>query len=1352
MKKIFSLAGAFLLSGTFFASSSIAGEKTATEFYDFASFVAGGAPSLTTQADTIWQEGNNATSVFLVNDPTGTTSGETLKLKNRFAVNANSSAGYTMRWMWRAPGQPYQNGLAGNWNGKGVSVNTYNLSVMNLLEGDSISFAYTMQSGKTAELHVCSAGVLATTEGVSLDADAIVASGIKYVMIKDGNLDLYDTNNNMAIQNVTIVTEPEKIEVTDVFDFAAFVAGGAPTLTLQDEAIEQTGTNALPVYIINDPTATNSGATLKLKGRFAVNAGSTAAVQMRWMWRAPGNAWQNGLAGNWNNNGAAVSSYNLSVLNLEEGDSIQFNYTIRSGKPAELHICSSDVLVGTDETALEAEAVVVSGTKYIVKKAGNLDLYVTNDNFSLQSVAITYKTMSLPAPTIVSEGEEYGAVKVTVDGAEGTVYYSIDGGEARIYTEPFYLTKSSDVSAWYESNGVESVVADVRVRAGVIATPKVTVTKVFGVNREVSVATATGAATLVINEVATDNNFVETISESKDYVVVAKTFTEVGETRYEMVSDTAKVSIEAGTTIKLAAPTTLVSANYHYNVFDVLVNANQSSVLCQPVAKVVYVNPQGETETINSGDIVRNVTLGKFTAKAIAEGYDDSDVTTRWLKAQPAYDTLAVYDFQNDPELVGATMEIGPEEAGTAWEIGNQRYQKIYTLTAPAKMAGKFAMQGVANGANNGWWLRKHDTNMNYTGLCEGNSPRSAALLNLGKGAVAVFHINTNNPDQVNFQGGGQNDGEWTVDIQGSDVYVTMTKAGNLGFCLPKRTNPDVYIGSIIVLQSDAQTYDPSAKKAGAKGKNRFIELSTTTAGADIFFSLNEFSEISGELIDPVPVTPITSVFAKVKHVVASLDEVPAGFKGYSRLVSAAYNKVESVSSQEETVPSEIEGGEPTITVVYDTVVSKVPAVYEYYYYNNEVEEITADKTTGFFHYTGPFLISSATKVAAYAEYQGLLSETPVYEFTAGEPVKLNTPVFTWANETATFNASIEAVTKIDGDDAEVAADLYYTVAGGEEKKVTGTIVVPAANYGWMQLVARADGYEDSDITWRYADGRESYAEPYLALYNASDTIPANIDKMGDVEIKAGLDLDSVPAAFKSAGRIYFHVATTNYYGNLVAPFAMSNTDLESGAVAVLDGNGKKLTRGTEYVVYNMVANTVGTPTSGTFANNELVNSSLLEGDGMVRTGNITAKGNFLVKVAEDIAGKDLILQSKAAQQFPTSTISFVQPTAEGSWKLVANGRLETTTADFDVYVLNETGTKFEKSRTVAPWQTAILLDAASTETIAEFVLVDNAVGIGNVDAPVFEAGAIYDLQGRKVQKIQKGQIYIINGARFMTK
>ncbi|MBP5213264.1 MAG: hypothetical protein J6032_01440 [Bacteroidales bacterium] len=399
--------------------------------------------------------------------------------------------------------------------------------------------------------------------------------------------------------------------------------------------------------------------------------------------------------------------------------------------------------------------------------------------------------------------------------------------------------------------------------------------------------------------------------------------------------------------------------------------------------------------------------------------------------------------------------------------------------------------------------------------------------------------------------------------------------------------------------------------------------------------------------------------------------------------------------------------------------------------------------------YTEPFEITETTTVAAYANCMDVLSDvvTETIELD-NQIIKLNRPVITWAGTTATFSATV------DNSDVMAApeADLYYTVAGGEEVKAEGEIVVPAANYGWMKVVAKAAGYEDSDPAWRYADGRESYTEPYLALYNASDTIPANIDKMGDVEIKAGLDLDSVPAAFKSAGRIYFHVATTNYYGNLVAPFAMSNTDLESGAVAVLDGNGKKLTRGTEYVVYNMVANTTGTPTSGTFANNELVNSLLLEGDGMVRTGNITAKGNFLVKVAEDIAGKDLILQSKAAQQFPTSTVSFVQPTAEGSWKLVANGRLETATADFDVYVLNETGTKFEKSRTVAPWQTAILLDAASTETIAEFVLVDNAVGIGNVDAPVFETGAIYDLQGRKVQKIQKGQIYIINGARFMTK
>ncbi|MCR4790380.1 MAG: hypothetical protein K5839_04815, partial [Treponemataceae bacterium] len=900
-------------------------------------------------------------------------------------------------------------------------------------------------------------------------------------------------------------------------------AVATPGLSVDTEtSYAQSGTKASTVYLLKDPVSDQ--ATLNLKGRFAVNH-YTKSSQIYWLWRYKSSAaYNSGLGGGWNSKATELNTYfNFSILNLLEGDTVVVNYASKNDA-SKLYLCSGGVVASSDGTAMADSSILTSGAKYVVLKDGNLDCFVMNNNIGIQSVAITYTTTALPAPTITTEGEETGAVKVTVSDAEGTVYYAIDGGETQTYTGPFVMTTKGNVTAWYVSNDVESVVAEATVKAGVIAAPTVSVTKVNGIDRDVTIASATSVATLEINDVASANNFVETISASKDYVVVAKTATTIDEKEYVMSSDTTKVTIEAGSTIKLATPTTqIAAANYHYNLFDVLVNADQSSVLCAPAVKVVCVNPQGDTVTVASGEVVSNLSLGKFTAKAIAEGYDESDLTSRWLKSQPAYDTLAVYDFQNDADLVGATLAIGSEAVGTAWEIGNQRYQSIYEVTAPEKMAGKFAMQQVGNGASNGWWLRQNTSNLKYTGLCEGNSPRSAAILNLTKGTVVVFNVNTDNPDQINVQGGGDGDGEWTADIQGSALYVTMTKAGNLGFCLPKRTNPDVYIGSIIVMQSDAQTYDPSAAKVGAKDTGRFIELATTTSGADVYYTLTKsvvsekvaLAPAEGGSADTIIATPITAVNAKVKHVVESLDAVPSGYKAYTDLVTPAYNKFVSVNSTLK------EGSETEY--VYDTIVTEVPAVYEYYYYDNEVEEVTVDATTGYFHYDGPFLIDTVTTVKTYAEYQGLLSETPEYVFETGDSIKLNTPAFVWANAPATFNATVEAETKIDNDKADVPADLYYTLAGGEETKVTGTLVVPAENYGWMKLVAKAEGYIDSDVSWRYADARASHTEPYMALYNAYDTIPANIAKVGDVEIKAGLCLDSIPNAFTPAGRLFFH-------------------------------------------------------------------------------------------------------------------------------------------------------------------------------------------------------------------------------------
>ena len=106
----------------------------------------------------------------------------------------------------------------------------------------------------------------------------------------------------------------------ETYDFAAFVAGGAPTLTLTTTEVKQEGTNAKTLYVVGDQTNT-SGTTLHLD-RIALCSHQTSGVSMRWMWRSNNNAYQNGLAGNWNNKGSAVTSYNISILGLYEGDKV----------------------------------------------------------------------------------------------------------------------------------------------------------------------------------------------------------------------------------------------------------------------------------------------------------------------------------------------------------------------------------------------------------------------------------------------------------------------------------------------------------------------------------------------------------------------------------------------------------------------------------------------------------------------------------------------------------------------------------------------------------------------------------------------------------------------------------------------------------------------------------------------------------------------------------------------------------------------------------------------------------------------------------------------------------------------
>ncbi|MCI6509723.1 MAG: chitobiase/beta-hexosaminidase C-terminal domain-containing protein [Prevotella sp.] len=200
MKKLFTLFTLALLAALGLGGGNVA--LAAVETYDFAEFVAGGVPDLTLTSTEVIQAGTNAKTLYVVGNQTNKNGTTTLSL-NRIALCSHSKSNFNMKWVWRSSSSnAYQNGLGGSWNGKGSAVTSFNISILKLYQGDKVTITYAIRSGKSAQPHVCSSGVL-----TGLDAGAIIASKTTYTVAKDGNLDMYVTDNNMAIQKIVIESD-----------------------------------------------------------------------------------------------------------------------------------------------------------------------------------------------------------------------------------------------------------------------------------------------------------------------------------------------------------------------------------------------------------------------------------------------------------------------------------------------------------------------------------------------------------------------------------------------------------------------------------------------------------------------------------------------------------------------------------------------------------------------------------------------------------------------------------------------------------------------------------------------------------------------------------------------------------------------------------------------------------------------------------------------------------------------------------------------------------------------------------------------------------------------------------------
>lgn len=244
---------------------------------------------------------------------------------------------------------------------------------------------------------------------------------------------------------------------TETYDFASFVAQGTPTLKLTSTSVEQSGKNAKTVYVVGNQTS--GSITLDLN-RIALCSGATTNNQMRWIWRADNkNAYKNGLGGSWNTKGTAVTTYNISILKLTKGDKVTITYAIRSGKHAELHVCSDNIIStdGTEAKALKAEGVVASKTTYTVLTDGNLDMYNTNDNMAIQKIVIESNNIeeSIEKPELSIVGANGGdrtvSIKTNKTNADNatTTYYTTNGEDpttsSKVYNANITISSSDAI-------------------------------------------------------------------------------------------------------------------------------------------------------------------------------------------------------------------------------------------------------------------------------------------------------------------------------------------------------------------------------------------------------------------------------------------------------------------------------------------------------------------------------------------------------------------------------------------------------------------------------------------------------------------------------------------------------------------------------------------------------------------------------------------------------------------------------------------------------------------------------------------------------------------------------------------
>ncbi len=734
------------------------------------------------------------------------------------------------------------------------------------------------------------------------------------------------------------------------------------------------------------------------------------------------------------------------------------------------------------------------------------------------------------------------------------------------------------------------------------------------------------------------------ISDTTTVWAVASKVSAVADT-LTFSSATMETTLAAGTVLQLAAPTyvkatmdSATTAEYaKENLSAIIIEANQSSVLCTPTASITYeyFALNAETGRVSevadqSGaytDTLKALPLGLLKATASAEGYAPAE-SHMWLKA-PAnlqevwainFDTLAGYGWTGNPVISAAAFKVEDKEIGTI-TINNS------TLGHDTLINENFGLQTGTS------WLMRFQANgkVEQTGLYQYNSGgRAVGLANLKKNQVVKVTVSDASVMAVKNSVLELD----AAQTSGNDLVYRVTADGNSGWEMTRYH----YIHTIGVYDDPTVTAIPEIGVSKVDGVNRYVGITSRTLGADIYYTIGteEYADITEMVVDT--------------------------------------------------------------TLLNDTIGGIAPE----FKYDTTYVKTGTDTTIVYGEYalyTEPLHITATTHIKAYATYQDVDSDPATATIETGTTVKIAKPVITYVG---TAEGGKQFTITVDNSDVLSTPEtpIYYTLAGGEKTLYEGTLTVANDVYGWLTATAELEGYETSEAANRYVDARETYNEVYEALRAADKVMPTEV---ADVEFDnvAGLNL-AQEAALVPTGRAYVHYTMHAGYNAIVVPFNMTSANLENGTVKITDAAGKALVRGTDFTFHRIQATTDYTTIEAQLAAGELLH-----------TGNLVGNTqSYLIQVADEYVGQDLIFVSTEKPTLGIQQNSFEALAAEGKFKVVNNRRFQPATATVPVFVVNDKGTKMvrqDAGAVIPAFSFALIADSAFTHDNSEIRLLDTS-------------------------------------------